>query len=135
MKEDFSEEYITYRIKNAKETLDSAKILITHSKWNSAINRLYYSCFYIVSDLLFKQGITAKTHQGLRNQFNKHFILTGIFPKEFGELYSTLLDWRYQGDYGDLFDFSEDQVLPMLSFTEGFLLQAESYLFMDKIAP
>lgn len=37
---------INYRLERAKDTLDDANILAEKSKWNSAINRLYYAAYY-----------------------------------------------------------------------------------------
>ena len=40
------DEYIKYRFQRAEESLDDALIMIENKRWNTAINRLYYSCFY-----------------------------------------------------------------------------------------
>jgi len=37
---------INYRLEQAKETIDDAKLLIDNSKFRSAINRIYYGMFY-----------------------------------------------------------------------------------------
>ena len=42
------DEYIKYRFQRAEESYDDAIILADKEKWNSAINRLYYACFYAV---------------------------------------------------------------------------------------
>ncbi len=42
------EEYIKYRFIRAEESFDDALILNRKKKWNTVVNRLYYSCFYIV---------------------------------------------------------------------------------------
>jgi len=47
MKEN-NKELIQYRISKAKDTYDDAKLLFENKKWNSAINRLYYSSYYAV---------------------------------------------------------------------------------------
>ena len=57
MKIENIDEYIKYRFKRAEESLDDALILIENKKWNTAINRLYYSCFYAVISLLLKNNI------------------------------------------------------------------------------
>jgi hypothetical protein len=36
---------VKYRLARAWETLDDARILSENEKWNSTINRLYYSAF------------------------------------------------------------------------------------------
>lgn len=72
------QDYIDYRIQSAKETLKAAKLLAENSHWNSAINRLYYTCFYVISALLYKYDINANSHVGLKHQFTLHFIKTGL---------------------------------------------------------
>lgn len=48
------DKYIKYRFRRAEESFDDAVIMIENKKWNSAVNRLYYSCFYAVIALLLK---------------------------------------------------------------------------------
>lgn len=56
------DDYIKYRFKRAEESFDDAHILIENRKWNTSINRLYYSCFYAVLALLLKNEIETRTH-------------------------------------------------------------------------
>ena len=118
---DYRPDYIDYRLSKAKEALQAAKILAENNSWNACINRLYYTCYYAVSALLLKQGISTQTHTGLKTQFNLHFVKTGIIEKEFGKLYVSLMDWRQKGDYGDLFDFNKETVEPLIRPVEEFL--------------
>lgn len=76
MKEGERSDYIQYRIEKAEETLEVAELLIENSKWNSAINRLYYSCFYAVTGLLVKTGKVTKSHSGVKTQFFLEYIKT-----------------------------------------------------------
>lgn len=103
---------ITYRLKRAKETLEDADILAEHHKWNSCINRLYYACFYAVTALLLKNNLKTTTHNGAKSAFSENFIKNNIIRKDLGKIYSQLFTWRQKGDYDDLFDFSEEKVLP-----------------------
>jgi uncharacterized protein (UPF0332 family) len=52
-----------------------------------------------------------------------HFIKTELISKDFGRLYSDLMDWRQKGDYGDMYDFNRDSVEPLLIPVEDFLNQ------------
>jgi uncharacterized protein (UPF0332 family) len=113
--------YIEYRLAKANEALHDAGLLAENNSWNACVNRLYYSCYYAVSALLLKNGISTQTHTGLKTQFNLHFIKTGIIEKEFGKLYSDLMDWRQKGDYGDMFDFTQETVEPLLIPIKQFL--------------
>ncbi len=103
---------IRYRIARAKDTYDDALILADKEKWNSTINRLYYSAYYIIMALLLSADLKPITHNGAKSNFSEYFIKKGILPKEFGKIYSQLFTWRQKGDYDDLFDFDRDKVLP-----------------------
>lgn len=103
---------INYRLERAKETLEDAKLLAEKKRWNSAINRLYYAAYYAIIALLLNKNHKSNTHNGVKTKFSEHFIKTGIFPAEYGRIYSQLFTWRQKSDYADLFDFTEDRVSP-----------------------
>lgn len=103
---------IRYRLSRSKDTFEDAKILADNERWNSAINRLYYSAYYAVIAILLKYDLKPTTHNGAKTVFSEHFIKKEIIPKEFGKLYSQLFTWRQKGDYDDLYDFNKENVLP-----------------------
>jgi len=109
MKGDLND-YISYRISRAYETLDDAKLLLESKRFNSCVNRLYYACFYAANALLLTKEIAAKTHSGVRTAFFKEYIATGLLPIGLGKLYAELFDWRSEGDYADFVEF-EEQIL------------------------
>lgn len=43
---------IIYRLQRANETYEDAQILAENGRWNSSINRLYYSAYYALMALL-----------------------------------------------------------------------------------
>ena len=53
------QELIAYRLRRARETIDEVDFLINNRLWNTAINRMYYSCFYAVIALLPKYNVEA----------------------------------------------------------------------------
>jgi uncharacterized protein len=108
------QDYIDYRVQKSTEIFEDARLLALNLRWNSCVNRLYYSTYYLVSALLYKYDIKAETHNGTKTQFNFHFIKTGKIEVEFGKLFSTLFDWRHETDYADFIDFDEDTVLPLI---------------------
>jgi len=77
MKEEDKIAYIKYRLDKSTDTFEVAILLSDNSKWNSAINRLYYSCFYAVSALLVQDGINAKSHSGTKSMFFLNYIKNG----------------------------------------------------------
>jgi uncharacterized protein (UPF0332 family) len=68
---------VIYRINKAKETFNEIDVLIENKLWNTAINRLYYTCYYAVLALLINNKIETLTHTGTRQMFGFHFIKTG----------------------------------------------------------
>ena len=118
---DNQEDYLKYRLLKAEESFRDALLLAENERWNSVINRLYYSCFYSVIAILLKNNIKSQTHDGSRTQFGLHFVKTGIIEKRFGKLYTKLFDFRQKGDYGDLFDYDKETVLPLLESVREFI--------------
>lgn len=115
------EEYIKYRFQRAEQTYEEAILLAENQRWNAVVNRLYYACFYAVIAALFKNNVETQAHDGVRSQFRLLFISTGKLNKSLGKLFSKLGDFRQKGDYGDLFDFDEELVKPLLEPARRFI--------------
>ncbi len=105
---------VEYRIAKARETLDEISLHIDNKLWNTAINRLYYACYYAVIALLINKEIKATTHSGVRQMFGLHFIKTGKIEKGLGKFYSDIFDMRQSGAYEDYIEFTKDDVLDLL---------------------
>ena len=97
-------DYARYRLLKAQETLKEIPILIEKEFFNTAVNRLYYACFYAVGALLIIHDVETSTHSGCRQKFGQLFIVTGRISKELGRHYSELFEKRQKGDYDDFFD-------------------------------
>jgi uncharacterized protein (UPF0332 family) len=92
---------VAYRLQRAKETLPEADILMADGYYNAAVNRLYYACYYAVIALLAANRIPAQTHQGVRQMFSMHFILTKKIEPQYATFYSRLFNDWISGDYDD----------------------------------
>ena len=123
------DDYVAYRLEKADETLQVAALLIENEMWNSAINRLYYACFYAVTALLVHIDVQAKSHSGVRTMFFAEFFKTKKFDKELGILYADLFDWREKGDYGDFFDFQGKTVQPLLMKCTKFIQRIKNEIY------
>jgi uncharacterized protein (UPF0332 family) len=122
------QDLINYRLDKSLTTLEEAKSLAQSGFWNGAANRLYYSCFYSVIALLAKHDISASTHNGVRTEFFKLYIKTGLLDKKFSSLYSNLMGKRQESDYDDFHDFSKDEILPLFEEVELFLTTLKDFL-------
>lgn len=122
------EDYINYRIQRAKETIVEVDVLVENAFWNSAINRMYYACFYAVGALLVKHGIETTSHSGTRQKFGQLFVKTGKIERTLGKHYSDLFEKRHKGDYNDFFDYDEETVLRLLPFSKKLIEKIDSLI-------
>lgn len=123
-----SDEYSSYRLQRAKETIKEVQVLIDNKFWNTAINRLYYACYYAVSAILIKNGVETSSHSGTRQKFGQLFVKTGKIDKSLGKHYAELFEKRHKGDYNDFFDFDEETVLGLFPKSKEFINKIESLL-------
>jgi uncharacterized protein (UPF0332 family) len=119
---------IQYRITKAKDTYCEIALLIDHQLWNTAINRLYYACYYAVSALLIKYDVQAQTHAGTRRMFGLNFIKPRIVSQASGKLYSNLFDKRQTGDYEDFIDHTQEDVEALVQPAQKLIQEIELLL-------
>ena len=108
MTNDERKDIVLYRLENAKNTLAEVLSHIENGFYNTAVNRMYYACYYAVSALLVANGIQVKSHEGVRQQWGLHFVLTGKISKEQGQFYSMLFSKRTAGDYEDFLTHNKE---------------------------
>lgn len=125
---------VANKVRRSRETWMEAQGIIENKFWHAAANRMYYTCYYMVSALLLKNGHSSHTHGGTIGLFGLHFIKTGIVSSEFGKFYSQLYELRQTGDYDDWKVVTEADVMPLVPIVETFLealeglVRAEGYL-------
>lgn len=110
-----------YRMERAFDTLLEARDNAKLRHWNLVANRLYYAVFYAGSALLLSKQLSVSTHAGFVRMFNLHFIKCNIFDSKYGKLINTLFHNRQSGDYDDVYDITEDDVLPYFEPVEELL--------------
>ena len=105
MKTPLTEEHYTalskYRIERAHETLKEIPYLKEQGYYNTAVNRLYYACYYAAVALLTRHHISTATHVGVKTMLGLHFVSKGLITKESGRAFTILFDSRQSGDYDD----------------------------------
>lgn len=112
---------VNYRIENAVNTLQE---VLNHSEsgyYNTAVNRLYYACYYAATALLVANCIETKSHDGVRQMLEKEFILTGKIPVELGRFCSVAFCKRSAGDYEDFITHTRDTVMELYPQAENFV--------------
>jgi len=120
MKENFKA-LAHYRIEQADESLDSAQLLSDNGKYRSSVSRSYYAMFYAVLSLLaFTQNKTSK-HSGVISLFNREFVKSGMFDKDFSKWLTEAFDLRQRADYQEMFTVSEDRAKTVLENARIFI--------------
>lgn len=117
-----------YRIKKAKDDLESSDIMYQNQKFSQSINRSYYSIFHAPRALLALDKFDSKKHSGIIAFFIKNYIKTGKFEKEFGQILTSAENIRIQSDYDDFFIASKQQAEEQLEKARKFLDKIETYI-------
>ncbi|MDY4732376.1 MAG: HEPN domain-containing protein [Prevotella sp.] len=117
-----------YRMQRAKETLAEISNLRDMGYYNTAINRLYYACYYASVALLVRQRINATTHAGVKQMLGLHFVSKQIISREAGRVFGILFDRRHSSDYDDFAYSSFEEVNELLPMAEAFINEIEELL-------
>ena len=132
MKEQLSEEnvraLVSYRLSRAKETLAEIPHLKDMGYLNTAVNRLYYACYYAVVALLIKNHIHASTHAGVKQMLGLHFVSKGLITRESNRRCSLLFERRHSSDYDDFAYATIEEVDELLPKAESFISEIERLL-------
>lgn len=126
------QELVKYRIIKARETFNEVELHIQNKLWNTAVNRLYYACYYAVMALLIDKEIQPQTHTGVRQMFGLHFVKTNIINPDSGKFFSDIFDKRQTGDYDDYIIFEKEDVMDLLEPANILITQIENLLLADK---
>lgn len=119
---------IAYRLEKSYQALKEANDNAKLGNWSLTVNRLYYAVFYMALAINLKNQEVSKTHNGTYNLFNRKYIATGVFSTDEGRLYRQLFTMRHTGDYDDFFDWTEDDVVPLLPRVERLLEKMKTLL-------
>jgi len=112
---------INHIIEQAKAALDDSKFLIENKKFNIAVNRIYYSIFYVLSALALKYGFKTSKHIQLISWFNKNFINEKKLNINYGKFVHKIFDLRTRADYDFYVKFTQNETMQIYSDVEIFI--------------
>ena len=92
---------VAYRLERAHETMKEIPYHIENGYYATAVNRLYYACYYATVALLISEGLQSATHNGVKTLLGLHFVHTGKLENKYGKAFSRLYELRQSGDYDD----------------------------------
>ncbi len=113
---------IGYRIKQARESIQEAKVLWGQGMSNrSVMNRLYYAMFYAVLALLQEKHLGTSKYYGAISLFDREFVKSGLIDTEYSKALHRAFILRQKGDYLEEAEVS-------LADIEEIFPQAESFV-------
>ncbi len=86
--------------------------------WDLVANCLYYAVFHAVTAMLLVDGIKTGTHKGTSSQFGRLYVLSGVFSRQDGILYSRLQTMREKADYQNVFTLEEKTGRKLIEVTD-----------------
>lgn len=125
MNEDYGTDLSDYRLNKAKELADEAKLLFDNGRYDGSVNRSYYAIFSAIRSLLALVGLDSRKHSGVISYFDRYFVRSGIFDREFSRIAHNSFDVRQASDYQDFYLISEAQARTQLEHCMKFISEAE----------
>lgn len=122
-------EAIKIQLNRAKELLAEIPVHISHDFFNTALNRLYYACFYGARALTISIDLVPKTHTGILKIIHLHFVKSEILDESFSILLARLLQLRSKADYDGSFTTSKSEVESLYEAGKEFIRFIEIYLY------
>ena len=119
---------IQYRIEQAKNTVKDAELLIQNARWKSAVNRIYYSMFYMLMALSIKYKFETSKHQQLIGWFNKTFVKEKIIESKYSKMIKKAYEYRNRSDYNDFVTIDKVDVLKMYDDMNKFITEMENFI-------
>ncbi len=119
---------IQANLNRADVALQSAQLLFEANFYNDAASRAYYSAFHGATAILLSKGLSFSSHAGVLRAVNLHFVKPGALDKRFGSELNWLAQLRNVGDYGQLRQVLEDEVVRALEISTNFLAEVLSII-------
>lgn len=117
-----------YRLNNAKEKLESARLLLDAGKYRDSISRSYYAIFTAVRAVLAYDKVDFSKHSGVIAYFQKEYIKTGKFEVKYSRYLQTAFQIRNNCDYDDFFVASKQDAEEQYSRAVEFYEEVYKYL-------
>ncbi|MBW2038256.1 MAG: HEPN domain-containing protein [Deltaproteobacteria bacterium] len=119
---------VSYRLEQARESLDAAQVLLDQGLTRPSVNRSYYAMFYSVLALLATRKQETSKHSGAISLFDKEFVKTGAFKKELSRRLHNAFDLRQRSDYAAQIQVSDREAGQVLEEAQKFVDEVKAHL-------
>ncbi len=112
----------------ARESLAEAKALL-ESEMDAGFvaNGLYYAFYYPIIALVYEGKVPSAMQSVVIGMFDRQFIATGTFPKEFSEAIHRVFDLKPKCG-GEPVKVSRDEVVRLAKIAQEFIAAVHLYL-------
>lgn len=117
-----------YRMKMAKERLESAKLLLDNGQFKDSIGRSYYAMFTSVRAIIALDRQDFSKHAGVISYFQKNYIKTGVFDVKYSKYLSQAFQIRNNTDYADFFIVSATDAREQYEKAMDFYKEIDEYI-------
>lgn len=125
---DHQKELIAYRLEQAEESLQSAKLLFENEKYRPAVNRSYYTMFYSVLALIVTKNNSVSKHSGVISIFDRDYVKKGVFSRDMSRWLHESFDLRQRADYTEMFTVSKERAAELIKNAEIFIFNIREFL-------
>ena len=119
---------VSYRLDAANERLATAKDNIDDGHYKDSINRSYYAMFTAIRALLAERSVDFSKHSAVISYFQREFIKTSIFPKEYSKYLQAAFQIRNDCDYADFFVASKTDAEDQYTHAQKMIEAVRKYL-------
>jgi uncharacterized protein (UPF0332 family)/predicted nucleotidyltransferase len=115
-------------IQDAKQQLDSARVLLERGDIRRAISLAYFIYLDAARAALISKGIAPQSHAGTNTLFGLHFIKTGLLPKKFGPHFGRLEQDRLEATYAKKKQYTKEDADRALNIAEELVIAVEGLI-------
>lgn len=113
-----------YRMEQADEKLESARLLHAHGQHRDSVSRSYYAMLAAARALLALRDVNPRTHARVVGAIGESFVKTGELPLRTSRLLKEAMDLREDSDYGDFVEVTDEDSAKQLRDAEAFVEEA-----------
>jgi len=121
MTEDNARQNSISEAKRGDEVLTEARHLLAGGFYTGAVSRAYYAAYHWARALLFTRGLESKTHRGVIQLLNLHFVKDGPLAELTAAHLAHLETYRELSDYTAVTHFTETQAREEITHAVAFI--------------
>jgi uncharacterized protein (UPF0332 family) len=115
-------------VAKAEDKLKTARLDFANGQYDDSVSRAYYAVYHMITAALFSRGQVYSSHAQTIGAFNRDFVKTGTFPKEFTRMIQGLFEDRQAEDYDVVWRIDKATAQADIAHAEMICSSVEAYL-------